>query len=280
MKKYEYSILRYLHDQVTDEFINVGIILFSSEEKIVLFKSIESAKRISDFFNGVDGKRVRYLISSITSSVSNINKALSEELNFDGFNKIEKICDNIIPKDDSALFFSESKKGRTLDYQLAINNLYDKMVSKYESSYVKKSLSDEDVWNSFYKKHFDDYHITSKLSEKKILTAHDSFDFDLCWTNGRINIYKPISFDYVDIERIKMKIYRWDGILRELITSNNNISINFLSKKPSLRNFEAINSLILDKLIIDNDIVKSKIVFENNITEFVTQLNEEINMHS
>ena len=41
MKPFEYQIVRYLHDRVTGEFVNVGIILFAPEERLLFSKTIQ-----------------------------------------------------------------------------------------------------------------------------------------------------------------------------------------------------------------------------------------------
>ncbi|MBK7106839.1 MAG: DUF3037 domain-containing protein [Ignavibacteriae bacterium] len=279
MKTYEFSILRYLHDQVTGEFINVGVILYSKEEKSLQAKFIENAKRLSDFFHGIDGRRIKNLIQGLNTTIIKIDKKLKSELNLDGLDSLEKICNYILPKDDSALYFSETKFGRSIELQNALENLSNKIIRKYEFNNDKKSFSDEEVWQQVYKKYFDENLITEKLNEEFISTENDSFHFNLCWTNGKLNIYKPISFDYVEQDRLKNKIYRWDGILRELITSEKIISLNFLTKYPSNKLEYNISKLIKEKLLIDADKIQTKIIYESDIKNFISDLKEEIISH-
>lgn len=279
MNKYEYSVLRYLHDRNTGEFINVGIILHSQSKNILLSKFIDSSKRLSEFFNGVDGRRVKAQIISMESTVREINRKINEELNLEGFSNLQYICREVLPVDDSALIFSDIRRGRTLNINLSVNKLFDEMVSKYDSERSKGSISDEDIWRNIYKKHFDEKRITDKLKAKEISTAHDNIKFEYCWQNGKINIFKPISFSLLNKEITKNKIYKWDGKLRELLTSNTEININFLTQRLSSEDDENIFRLIEDKLLINEHNLKSSLIYETDVESFTNSLRDQMEKH-
>ena len=63
MIKYQYQILRYIHDQFTGEFGNVGIVLYVPETNFLRCKVVSRYARLSDFFGDINGQ---FLVSGIS----------------------------------------------------------------------------------------------------------------------------------------------------------------------------------------------------------------------
>ena len=59
MKKYEYSILRYIHDYSCGEYVNIGVMLRHEGSNIIQYKLNKRYGRISNFFNNFEGKKYR-----------------------------------------------------------------------------------------------------------------------------------------------------------------------------------------------------------------------------
>ena len=279
MKTFEYKILRYLHDRVTGEFVNVGILLYAIDEKRLFSKTIQKYGRLSDFFNGVNGNNIKKIISGIDKVANNFNLNKLRTLEFESTDRLDLFIDQILPTDDSALFFTSTIKGVTLNFESTLEALFNEIVIKYENVLTRRSTSDEDAWKSVYKKYFDKYRITEKLQPHKIKTRVDEFEFDHCWKNDIWHIYKPISFDLIETDQIKDKIYRWDGIVRELRSSKEKVSINFLAVEPKINTDRTILRIINSKLICEGEGFKSQVVFEKNAEKFVSSLKSDIDKH-
>ena len=58
---YSFSVLRYVHDAVTQEFVNVGVAVFSPEAKYLRALCTTSYSRITQVFQEIDGQRFRQL---------------------------------------------------------------------------------------------------------------------------------------------------------------------------------------------------------------------------
>lgn len=52
MIKYQYQVIRYMHDQFTGEFVNVGVVLYALDLHYLQPKMIRRYRRISQFFSG------------------------------------------------------------------------------------------------------------------------------------------------------------------------------------------------------------------------------------
>jgi len=279
MKPYEYKILRYCHDRISGEFINVGVLLYSLQDHLLLFKTIDKYKRLNEFFPTTDGRKVKKLINQLELYANKLNQRISNQLDLDNIQNIESIANQILPKDDSALYFSDTLRGLSINFSNTLDELYDDIVAKHDKYTDKKSLSDDEVWRNIYKKYFDDKKITEKLVPHSIKTKNDLFEFDHCWKNGIWHIYEPISFELTDYHKIKIKIYQYNGLVNELITSKEKILINYLTAKPKLSEHPELIYLMKEKLMSTEDNIKTNIVFEEDAEDFALQLTLEIDSH-
>ena len=277
MKTYEYQILRYSHDRITGEFVNVGILLFSSPDKFLQFRTIDRFKRLNEFFPDTDGRLIKKLLKRLEILTDQTVERISNELDLDNYNNIEIVSNSILPKDDSALYFSEPMKGLSLDFELTLADLFENIVTKHDKLKDKRSMSDDEVWRGIYKSHFDEKKITNNLVNHSIKTKNDLFDFELCWKNDVWHVFKPISLELVDTSKIKSKIYHYNGLLNELITSEENIFINYLATKPKE---SKLIELMKEKLLLDESNIKTNIVFEDDADNFTTSLKSKMDSHT
>jgi hypothetical protein len=91
------------------------------------------------------------------------NQQLSE-LPLSGFENLDEATLTILPKDDSALVFSEIKKGRDIDLGVACDDLFERVVLRNINEPDELELrNDKDVWNKVYKNYFEKYKVTQRL---------------------------------------------------------------------------------------------------------------------
>lgn len=94
----------------------------------------------------------------------------------------------------------------------------------------------------------DEYGITSKLSKHSLKTQNDNFEFDLSYKNGVRHLYNPVSFDLMEHESIREKVYKWRGKISEIETASEEIKIHMLLLYPENQNEkdrEFINSVLM-----------------------------------
>jgi hypothetical protein len=249
MKTYELQVLRYHHDIVTGEFVNVGIVLFNKEMKFLKGAVTHKYARFSKFFHAEQTANfVSQTIRSFENSIQKISNELSSNLEFNEFSGIEEITSKILPKDDSSLQCSEVIKGLSLDFEKTFKELFNRYIIRYEHVAHRESRTDEEAWSQVYKKYFDEYGITKNLSRHQIKTQNDKFDFDLAFKNGSLHLYNPVSFDLVDHDSIREKVYKWKGKISEIETANQDIKIHMLLLYPDNNNTkdkEFINKVLL-----------------------------------
>jgi hypothetical protein len=271
--------LRYLPDRVSGEFVNLGIVAFDSSSKSLKSKFINKIGNISGFFPNTNSRYLLKSIRTIQEDLENISTRISSEFRFTQIESIEEITKGVLPQDDSSLVFSEIKKTLDISIEATLGDLFSRMISSHimeeEDEEVRK---DKEVWTKIYKKHFDDYGISSHLSSHKVKTKNDELEFDKAWKNGAWNCFESVSFNLTRPEAIKNKVYKWVGKLDELGTAEESIHIYLLSVLPT-------ENLELDKFISNkikgkaNKNVKIDLVSESDIDRIAKQIQRQIERH-
>ena len=278
MKKFQYQIIRYMHDRVTAEFVNVGIVVYQPDTNFLQGKFITKFSRISQFFIDIKGQ---YLLSTLKQFERELEIA-SERLTelFAKHTSLSEITNSILPKDDSALICSDLLFAIDINPQCAVDDLFERLINKYSHEANKDHHNDKYVWRKVYKQYFDKYAITSKLIPHIVKTEHDHIEFDKAWKNGVWNCYQPLSFDLKRNDSIKNKVYRWSGILSELENSAQELHLYFLTVGPT-RNRTTINKFIEDTMLKHNNgnSLKVTIVNEKQADKFVEGVKKEIEEH-
>jgi len=123
-KGYNYQLVRYIHDQSTSEFVNVGVIVYHSESKFLKSCFLKNFDRVLNFFNSEPN--VVFLKNYLKQFEEGINK-----IDLNKFNDIDSITSSILPKDDSAIQCSDVFGGIDTDFDSALNMLFNLSVNKY-----------------------------------------------------------------------------------------------------------------------------------------------------
>ncbi|NLR77028.1 DUF3037 domain-containing protein [Chitinophaga eiseniae] len=272
MIKYQYQILRYLPDRVSGEFINVGIVVYDSVKKELLSQFPIKQTRLSNFFQHYDSKLIFDSIKRICNALESI---AAIEQHADSLNEITK---QILPADESALFFTDVKNGIDISLTSALNHLFKKMI--HELDLINKSAGNTDkaVWNNYFKSYFDDYGITSHLKTHKVVTNNDTLEFEKSWKNGKWNLFEPVSFRLSRIDNIKNKVYKWVGKIEELKTSSEPLNLYLLSEIPD--DNPELEKFIFDKLgHLHSTKTNVELVTPENVMEYAEKIKNEIQSH-
>ncbi|HEY4150726.1 MAG TPA: DUF3037 domain-containing protein [Chitinophagaceae bacterium] len=266
--------MRYVHDQVTGEFVNVGIVIYCPEEGLLEAKVISRFSRISNFFEEINGYQ-------LLSSLKHFQKEIESVKNEIGFfhsasesRSLKTLTNDILIRDDSALQLSEEKVGMDLKIEYAVNDLFYRLVEKYNSEPAAELKTDSHAWAKVYKSHFDRYGITPRLKEHTVNTNTDKITFDKAWKNGAWHCYQSLEFDLKKEDTIKNKVYKWFGIVKALQTSNEKLNLYFLTTSP--QNNPQLEPFILKTLSQKSDNLTVTIVKQEEADQFAFRLKKEI----
>ncbi|MBK6785130.1 MAG: DUF3037 domain-containing protein [Saprospiraceae bacterium] len=230
MKQYSYQILRYIPDQVTGEFVNVGLVLFSPDTKYLNVQMLEKSGRIKAVFPAVNSRILMGRLAAFTKAIQNIS---SDEKSLNLIKKIEEVTKTFLAPDDSALQFSPVEAGIDINIKNAFSYLYGRLITKYETPEPTKYLTDSDVWRNEYKTYFKEFEARKLLVSHKVKTKGKvEISFDYAIKNGKWNYLEPVTFDLSNKSNITDKVFRWMGKLEELGQSDESFNLYLLSKMP------------------------------------------------
>lgn len=271
---YTYSVLRYVHDLTSGEFVNVGVVLYAPQANYLSAACRPTLGRLGKVFPGMNAAHFKALMRHIQNSFEERGERLASELPLSsGF--IE-IAQSVLPKDDSSLQWSPSGSGRTDDPAQALEKLFNRMVMRYEERPVSSTRTDDDVWRHF-KRDLEERQILQHFQPKTIAVQDDEVEFQHSWKNGKWHCLEPISFDLAAADRIKDKAHRWLGQLASVQGATDPFKVYLLVGAPQqeslLPAFQSAMS-ILRKIPGDKEIV-----LEHDAPGLATRIAGEVAEH-
>lgn len=277
MKTYYYQLLRYVHDQFTGEFVNLGVIVYSPEDSFLKAKMTKRYARVNSLFPEANGK---FIIASAKYLEEQLNFKIAPRLKelFNPSQNLDLITSEILPIDDSALQLTEVKKAIDIDLEIALSDLFGSLVEKYlPSDKSPHRLSDEDVWRKKYKDYFDKFQVSDRLIPHQVQTKNDVFQFGKAWKNEVWHCYEPVSFDQKRKETVRDKVYRLVGMINELAKTSEEIHLILLSSVPAQH--RSLVEFVKSSLNLDFKGVKVDVVFESEAEKLARDVARQMEIH-
>lgn len=275
---FTYTVLRYVHDIATGEFVNMGVALYAPEAKYVSAICNSRYGRLSKMFLEVNGDNLRSLMRYIQARFEEYAAKLNCELALEGKPKsIIEIATSILPRDDSSLQWSEPNGGFTEDPAATLEELYNRLVEKYEQRAQMPSRTDDEIWRA-YRKELETKQVLARLQPKRIIAKDYDHEFDHAWKNGVWNLFQPVSLDLQDTDSILDKANRWLGRATNLKDSDDKFRLWMLIGEPHIEKLKpaytkALN--ILNKMPVQKDFVT-----ESEAASFSLEIAQEMAKHS
>lgn len=274
---YSYLILRYIHDTVTGEQLNVGVVVYSEKAKYLGACCRPTYLRISQAFPGLHGEAFRSSMRFIQSEIERISESLwRDEVFSDNESNILKVVKKILPKDDSSFQWASAGHGVSTDLSQTLEALYARLVTKYDSAKPSHNKTDEDVWRQF-KKDLEKRRLLRYLQPKVINTSDDEVKFEHAWKNGAWHCLEAASFDLSRADAIRDKAHKILGQITSIRDSREKFKVHLLVGKPS--SYELTETFEKAIRNLQNHGEEIEIVREEQSTEFVEKLAKEIEAH-
>lgn len=276
MKQFEYKVLRYQPDRVSGEFVNVGLLLLEKESNLLKGRVVNTTSRIHALFPNTNGKWILKKLKDIEMRIESISRQISTELIFEQKDGLETLTSDILTKDSSALFFTETFKALDLNIESVFDDLFQRMIASNLSLDDFHHYDDKEVWSQLYRKHFEHIGIADKLQKHTIKTPTDTFTFEHSIKNEIWHLFEPVSFDLAKNESIKNKVYKWIGKLQELeLSSGEEFKIYLMAKMPESN--EDMKYFIENKLkhkIKSGEAPISELLNETEIDEVLAEIKQ------
>ena len=273
---YSYVVLRYIHDVLTGEFVNVGLVMVVPGRPLILTRARKTFGRIKHVFPDLDSDSYKRAIEAIERGMKAVDRGLQSEGMFKTDRTARDYGRIALPLDDSSLQWSPVGAGLTADAQKTFDQLYQRFVTRYDRPSLHRK-SDEDVWRPVEAK-LKEQGVKVELEPKRVQGNTDSVEFRHAWKNGRWHVYEPLSFDLSDADNIKDKARRWLGHLSAVKNGAvEDVQVHFIVGRPQSAALEPAYRTaveILRQVPFENDVFE-----EDQIDDFVNRIEDEVRQH-
>lgn len=273
---YSFSILRYVHDPVTQEFINIGVAVYARECGFLRATCTTYYARITRVFAKIDGNRFRQLTRYIQDQVNAIGESLPSELPFESGQTIEQLLARVLPRDDSSIQFSPAGAGLSRDLEATVAELFERYVERYAAAGDASRRDDEDVWRTF-RESLDRRNVAAQLEPKRIVAPDYEYEFQRAWKNGLWNVYEPVSFDMVDAGAMVEKANRWVGRATSLNDSAEQFKIHLLLGEPQDSRLQS--TFVKAQNILRKMPGRCELITESEAEDFADEIEQEVRRH-
>jgi hypothetical protein len=273
---YSYVVLRYVHDVLTREFVNVGLVMAAPKSGLLLSRARKTYGRVKKVFPDLDSDAYKRAVRAVERGLTAARAEMATEGLLKSDQSAREYARIALPLDDSTLQWSPLGAGLTADPQRTFDQLYRRLIGQYDQASESRK-TDDDVWRIVASK-IKERDIPVELEPKRIQGSADAVEFKHAWKNGHWHAYEPLSFDLADADNIKDKARRWLGHLSAVHDgSPKDLAVHFIVGRPQTEALlPAFRSAveILRRVPFEHEIVE-----EDQVDTVVDRIEEEVRQH-
>lgn len=279
---FTYCILNYVHSQLLDEKLNVGILFHFKNSNEIIFKRPKSFKRLKELYpNDFAEWQLKTYLNAIEEKVFQLN---SKHYNLFSESKFEKlISEEVLKKDATALKFSDLKTGVVYaeNYDTIINDYFRLFFSNYPDEDFKREIHNEEYLSTnFKRKLFSKSANYQNLIKRDVIISSPDTDvkFEYEWRNGVDNYVKTIGLDLEDVNYLNEKAILIHGQLSFIadIVKEKKGKIDLIVSRPVKKDRKYSQAYDKALVIINKAKIDKEIIEEEQIDKYVDKVAKEI----
>lgn len=279
-RPYSYTVLRYVHDPLAGEFINVGVVLFAPAAygiaPVLIANTRKTIGRMRDMFPDLDRASFIAAMRSIDRALNRLDKPLQKEGLLLPRADATSFAQKALPNNDGALQWSSLGTGLTADPRTTFDRLYERFVTKYDVRQASRR-SDDEVWRPVRAK-LEERNIDIPLNPKVIQGGDDAVEFQHAWKNGAWHVYEPLSLDLADADGIYKKAHRWLGQLTSIAQdTEEEFQPHFIVGAPTDPQLDEAYHRAMR--ILQKAPLEVRIFEESEVESLVDQIEDELRAH-
>ncbi len=276
-QKYTYTILRYVHDVVAGEFVNVGVVMHAPAINFVRIEVRTSVGRIKSLFPDMDRAAFVAAVKAAKRSVDKIGESLVHGDLLAEFSDVISIAHRVLAPDDSSLQWSPISSGLTENPDKAFARIYGRYITRYDGKSTHRR-SDDEVWRPV-RSLLEARNISVEFDKKTVSGKSDEIVFKHAWRNGIWHAYEPLSFDLADAEGIKDKARRWRGHLEAVHDGREcDLKLHFVVGAPQNPSLMPAYKSALG--ILENAAFEPAIYREDEVSRLVAEIEADLKQHA
>lgn len=273
---YQFVVLRYTHKVTRGEFANFGVLMWLPQERRLIFRVNEHYAPLSGFFRDFDGtafqRTVRGLerkIETVASQVGSPDRDLFKEEP----KRLGEFLQWIVPESETSFGASSVMAGVHPQPEVRLAELMDEMVE--HPSEEPRDREDEGTIADRMEASLRKAGLGSKMrSEVELSHGEFSHVFRRAWSNGRLQLLEPISFDYLEKSKILDKANTWNGRLSLLSKGGVDFRVTGVVARPRQKKLERAYGEALT-FLGQSDRVR-KLVEQDNVDSLIPTIAKEI----
>lgn len=129
---YSYVTLRYVHDVLTGEFANVGLVMLVPRRPLILAEFRTSSERVANFFPDLDRDAFARSMAAIERGIASVQRGLQGGAPLIGEETAGDYAHAALPRDDSSFQWSPIASGLTAEPGGTFKGLYERFVLRYD----------------------------------------------------------------------------------------------------------------------------------------------------
>lgn len=273
---YTYTVLRYRHDPLAGEMINVGVVLHAPRSAFLGTAVRSTYGRLSKLYPDLEGGALTRILKRIQTNIKRFSESEIGGI-FSSSATAHTFAKRVIDDPAGSYVWSDLKSGITKSPEQELARLYHRYIGRFEATTVSRR-SDADVWRPARDK-LVEREIANLFEKKTIRSNRDEVEFDNAWKNGIWHCLQPLSFDLADVESIQNKAARWVGHIVGLSTSEETFRPYFIVGKPSDIRLQSAFERAVAFLAEAPSENMPRIVREEEIETFVQELETQVHSH-
>jgi hypothetical protein len=277
---YNYGLVRYKHDVVSGECLNIGVIVFAPTAHFFQARLSSRYSRLSKAFTSFDANHYKTVIAKLRQELTRIEKDIKQQekqLPFDETSRtLHDILYPVLPPNDTAFQTDIIGGGLSINLEKTVDSLFNRYILQNIPDKERENKNDDDVWKAF-EEVFREQDILRHLHPKTINTPEIEVLFSHCWKNGTYRAYQPLSLDLLEGHSIEDKVCKWYGKLTSLADAKEPVHVSLLIGLPQQEDLRerATRSLhLMNKLTLQPDII-----FEDERYTLAERIAAEIQEH-
>ena len=273
-ESYSYTILRYVHDVMSGEFVNAGVVLHAPSGLKSKFRTTYG--RVASVFPGLDELAFKGALRQIGAAIERLAKSENSAGFLQSSPDALELARKALVADDSSFQWSPAGHGISRDTNATLEQLYDRFVTKHEKHGVRRR-DDADVWRPIREK-LEELNIADKFQEHTFRGDIEEITLDHAWKNGKWHAIQAVSLDLADADRVRRKAHLIRGHLDSVVDGlSDQLALNLVLGQPSKP--ELMDAYRTARKILANAKLKPDVFDEDETSALVGKFAEQIGAH-
>lgn len=252
--KYGYIILKYIHDILREEALNVGVLMYSPDEKFIAFKAREDLSELKKMFPDFEAAKLKPYLRQLEKIFKEKNRVISALLPFKKAEDVISLAHEIIRPDESSIQWGRIGSGISKNLEVTLNDINKRYVQQihYKSRHGK---SDSKVWTIFSEE-LKRRNMLSMFKPTQIKIKGSVQNFEHTFQNGALHCLRPLSLDMANYENMIEKAIVETGRYLVIKKQKNTpkIKMYYLLGEPEDKSLKSKLKDVRDLLSIDPDV--------------------------